>query len=203
VIISALGWVAALLAASAALPQVVRLLRTRSTAGISVVAWRLTLAANLGWTMHGLSTGHVNIVIPNLVFGTFSTLILVMLGRARSLPLLPLLVPSVLVAVTTFGLDLWLGPVAFAIAAGLPSLVAQLMQFHELVVAPRITGVSIPFLTLNVVNQLCWFSWAVLTGEQSVILCASVLGSLMAANLVWATLRRSGLVRARLAVIWA
>ena len=200
---SVLGWVAALLAASVALPQVIRLLRTRATAGISVLAWRLTFAANVAWTLHGILTGHTNIVLPNLIFGLFSTVILVVLGRARELKLVPLIAPSLLLAVATVGLNVWLGPVAFAIAAGLPSVLAQLMQFHELVIAPRITGVSIPFLVLNVVNQSCWVSWALLADEVSVILCGSTLGTLMALNLTWAVLRRSGLVRARLSVMWA
>ncbi len=116
---------------------------------------------------------------------------------------MPLLAPSVLLAVVTFGLDVWLGPIAFAVSAGLPSLLAQLMQLRELVVAPRITGVSLPFLALNVINQVCWFSWSLLAAELSVTLCASTIGSVMALNLVWALLRRHRVVRARLAVLSA
>jgi hypothetical protein len=52
---------------------------------------------------------------------------------------------------------------------------------------------------LNVVNQILWLGWAMLVGETSIMLCATALGAMMLANLSWAALRRSGVVRARLA----
>ena len=64
------------------------------------------------------------------------------------------------------------------------------MQLHELLIAPKITGVSVPFLALNVANQVLWLSWGLLAGEQSITLVASTLGTLMALNLLWAYLRR-------------
>lgn len=199
----ALGWAAAALAAVLALPQLVRLLRTRSTAGVSVVAWRLTLAAAMAWALHGIYTGQPNVLLPNVILGTLSVLILATLARDRGLNLPRLVVPSLVAAALSLGLDVWAGPLVFAVAAGLPSLAAQLMQLQELVVAPRITGVSVPFLALNVANQVVWLAWALLAGEVSVILCASVLGVVMLANLAWAMMRRRRLVRARLAMIYA
>jgi uncharacterized protein with PQ loop repeat len=203
VIVQILGWAAALLASCVAIPQVIRIFRTGSTAGVSVVAWRLTLAANLAWTMHGIFTGHTNVWLPNLIFMTSSVLILIMLGRDRGLNWPLLFAPSVLLALITFGLDVWLGPIAFAIAAGLPSVTSQLMQLRELLIAPKITGLSMPFLVLNVMNQMLWVSWSLLVGEQSVILVGSALSTLMSLNLCWAYLRRMGLVRARLATLSA
>ena len=71
----ALGWVAAALAATVAIPQVIKLLRNRTTAGISLTAWRLTLAANVAWTGHGFVAGHANIWLPNLMFMVCSLII--------------------------------------------------------------------------------------------------------------------------------
>lgn len=198
-----LGWAAALLASCVALPQVVRLFRSGSSAGVSVTAWRLTLAANLSWTLHGIWSGYPNVWLPNLIFMGCSVLILVQLGRDRGLPWVLLFGPSVLLALVTFGVDVWLGPIAFAVAAGLPSVTSQLMQLHELLISPKITGVSVPFLVLNVINQTLWFTWSLFAGEQSVTLVASTLGALMAMNVLWAYLRRTGRVRARLAMLWA
>ena len=130
-------------------------------------------------------------------------LILIQLGRDRRLNWALLFAPSVLLSMITFGVDVWLGPIAFAIAAGLPSVTSQLMQLHELLIAAKITGVSVPFLVLNVLNQVLWLSWSLLVGEQSVALVASTLGSLMALNMLWAYLRRTGRVRARLAFLSA
>jgi len=166
VFVVALGWFAAALAATVAIPQVIKLLRNRTTAGISLTAWRLTLAANVAWTGHGFVAGHANIWLPNLMFMVCSLIILNQLRRDRALSWVATFGPSLVLGLTTLGLDVSYGPVVFAIAAGLPSVIAQMLQFQELVVAPRISGVSLPFLALNWVNQALWFSWALLVGEQ-------------------------------------
>lgn len=198
-----LGWAAAALAATVALPQVIKLFRSRTTAGISLSAWRLTLAANLAWTGHGFVVGHANIWLPNLLFMLCSIVILNHLRRDRSLRWVATYAPSVLLGLATLGLDLSFGSVVFAVAAGLPSVIAQMLQFQELVVAPRISGVSLPFLAMNWVNQALWLSWALLVGEQSITMVASTMGVLMGMNLLWCVLRRRGVVRARLAVMSA
>jgi hypothetical protein len=89
--------------------------------------------------------------------------------------------------------------VVFGIAAVLPSATAQLAQLRELILAPSIPGLSMPFLTMNVANQCLWVSWALLTHERSVTIASLCIGSLMTANLAWAALRRLGVVRAGLA----
>jgi uncharacterized protein with PQ loop repeat len=203
VLIVALGWVAAALASIVALPQVVKLVRNRTTAGISLTAWRLTLAANVAWTAHGFSVGHANIWLPNLIFMLCSLTILNQLRRDRALSWTVTFGPSLVLGLTTLGIDLFYGPVAFAIAAGLPSVIAQIMQFQELVIAPRISGVSLPFLVLNTVNQAIWLGWGLLAGEQSITLVASAMAILVGVNLLWAVLRRKGVVRARLAMLSA
>ena len=198
-----LGWAAALLASSVALPQVIRLFRTRGTGGVSVMAWRLTLAANIAWTLHGVQGANATIIVPNLLFMICSILILVQIGRDRNLPWISLFLPSAGLATVAATLDFGLGPIAFAIAAGLPSVLGQLMQLRELLLAPSIGGLSMPFLALNTLNQVLWLTWALLTHEQSVMLVASAMGLLMALNLTWAWLRRTGRVRARLASLAA
>lgn len=202
-LVVALGWFAAALASFVALPQVVKLLRSPTTAGVSLTAWRLTLAANLAWTGHGVITGHANIWLPNLIFLACSLTILHQLRRRRGLRWSVTFAPSLVLGLATLGLDVTVGPIAFAVAAGLPSALAQVLQLHELVIAPRISGVSLPFLVINTVNQSAWLGWALLVGEQSITMVASTMGVLMGANLLWCLLRRTGLVRARLALIWA
>lgn len=202
-LVVALGWFAAALASVVALPQVIKLFRSRTTAGISLTAWRLTFAANIAWMSHGFVVGYANIWLPNLIFLLCSLTILLQLRRERSLGWVVTFGPSVVLGLTTLSIDVLYGPVAFAIAAGLPSVIAQIMQFHELVLAPRISGVSLPFLALNTVNQAVWLTWALLAGEQSITMAASTMGVLMGINLVWALLRKTGVVRARLAVLSA
>lgn len=202
-LVVALGWAAAALASFVAVPQVVKLFRSRTTAGISLTAWRLTLAANVAWTGHGVVGGHANIWLPNLIFMLCSLIILNQLRRDRALAWSATFGPSAILGLTTLGIDVAYGPVAFAIAAGLPSVISQILQLQELVVAPRISGVSLPFLAMNTVNQALWLGWGLLAGEQSITLVASAMGVLMVTNLLWALLRRRGVVRARLALMSA
>ncbi|HET9872953.1 MAG TPA: PQ-loop domain-containing transporter [Propionibacteriaceae bacterium] len=203
VFVQALGWAAAICGASVALPQVLRLLGTSTTKGVSLLAWQLAIAANIAWTTHGVLTAHSNVWVPNLILFFCSVLILLQIGRDRRIGLLKLFGPGVLLGVATIGIDLTVGPVAFAVAAFLPSAFAQLAQFQDLVLAPNIRGVSMPFLIMSVINQALWLGWSVLAGEVSIILCAASLGAMMTANLVWALLRSRRLVRARLAMMYA
>ena len=83
------------------------------------------------------------------------------------------------------------------VAAVIPSATAQLAQLRELIFAPSIEGVSMAFLAMNVANQCLCVTWALLAHEQSVTIASLCIGSLMTASLVSATLRRSGVVRAR------
>lgn len=201
--VDALGWAAAVFGASVALPQVVRLLRTRTTSGVSQIAWQLMLGTNIAWTSHGVLSGHANVWVPNLVMLCCTVTILSQIRRDRGLSLPALLAPGLLLGLVTVGIDVTLGSVAFALAAFLPSALSQLAQLQGLILAPNIRGVSLPFLVMNVGNQILWFSWSVLVGEIAVTLCASSLGTMMALNMVWAMLRRGKFVRARLSMMYA
>ena len=199
VFIEALGWAAAVLGAGVALPQVIRLFRTRSTAGLSAPAWQATLGANIAWLSHGFLTGHANIWLPNLCYLIITSIILCRLILERRLSPWATLAPGIALGAVSIGLDVWTGPVVFAIAALIPSTFTQLAQFRALVISADVRAVSLSFLVLNVVNQILWLGWAMLVGETSIMLCATALGAMMMANLIWAGLRRSGVVRARLA----
>ena len=202
-IIEALGWAAAAFGSLVALPQVVKLFQTGSAAGVSLTAWQATFGANLAWTVHGVIGGYANLWVPNVLFACCSLLILVRVQQDRRIGSGRLLVPGLAQAVVTIALDLLAGPVAFAIAALLPSLLAQVAQLHALFLKPNLAGVSLGYMAMNVVNQLIWVTWAALAGESSVILVGSTLGVLMVLNLLWATLRRFRVVRARLAEMHA
>ena len=69
VFVDVLGWVGAVTVASVALPQVVRILRTSATSGISPLTWRLLLGVNLAWMTHGVISHHPNIVVSNTLYG--------------------------------------------------------------------------------------------------------------------------------------
>ena len=150
--IEALGWVAAVLGAGVALPQVIRLFKTRTTAGLSAPAWQATLGANLAWLAHGFLTGHANIWLPNLCYLIITMTILSRLVVDRRLPLLTTFAPGLALGAVSIALDVWTGPVVFAVAALIPSAFTQLAQFRALVISPNVRAVSMTFLILNVVE---------------------------------------------------
>ena len=159
-IVPILGWAAALLASCVAIPQVLRLFRTRSTAGVSLIAWRLPTGGQPGLGDARCPDRTRQHLAAESDLRHLQRADLDPAGQGPlGWPGSHCLGPSVLLALITFGLDFSLGPIAFAIAAGLPSVASQLMQLHELLIAPKITGVSVPFLALNVTNQVLWLSW--------------------------------------------
>lgn len=187
------GWLAAGVAMLLGVPQIVRLLRTRSTDGLSLLLWQAILSINLGWLAHGLRIGAVNMAVTNLVGLASTVTILVLIIRARGLKPVPVFLPGLLGAVALIGIDAWLGSAAFGIAAVVPAVIANAGQAVELIRSPLITGVSPLFLVGQVVNQLLWFSWALLAGDQGTKITAPATGLIALFSVLWWVLRKAGL----------
>ena len=195
-----LGWIGAVTGALVALPQVLRILRTSATTGISPLTWQLLLGVNLAWMTHGLITHHPNIVVSNTVYGLCTLTILILLRRHRGIHYWQLFGPGILIAALMVAVDVFAGPVAFAVVAFIPAALSQLAQLRSLVVSRSIQGVSLWWLAYCVFNQGIWLAWSLLVHEISVMIVASGLGTLMTLNLIQGALRRLNLVRARLSL---
>jgi uncharacterized protein with PQ loop repeat len=191
-LVDALGWVAAAVGILLGLPQLVHLIRTRHTEGVSLLAWQSLLVLNLSWGMHGVLIGQLNMIVTN-AFGLLTTVpILVLMCRSRGLSLLRVLAPAVVIAVVVIGADLAFGSVAFGAVVLIPGTVVNVAQSVELVRSPSVEGVSPLFLSLAVVNQLLWVSWAFLVPEPGTIIAASVAVFITGFNVLWWVLRRLG-----------
>ena len=94
--------------------------------------------------------------------------------------------------------DVFSGPVAFAVVAFIPAALSQLAQLRSLVVSRSIQGSPFGGLPTCVVNQGIWLTWSVLAHEISVMIVATGLGTLMTLNLILGVLRRLDFVRPRL-----
>lgn len=192
-LIELVGWAAALVGTVLGLPQVVRLVRTRSVDGMSLPAWQAILCLNVGWAIHGVLIGQLNMILPN-VLGLVSTLpILVLMARELHRPLFGVLLPGIAGAAAMITVDLVLGTAAYGLVALIPALLANIGQSIELVRAPLVDGVSPVFLAGGVLNQLLWLSWGLLVNDAGTFITASVTLGLTGFNLAWWTLRRFGL----------
>ena len=96
--------------------------------------------------------------------------------------------------------DVFSGPIAFAVIAFMPAALSQLAQLRSLALSRDIYGVSLWWLAYCVMNQGIWLTWSVLAHEISVMIVASGLGILMTLNLILGLLRRLNLVRAPLSL---
>jgi uncharacterized protein with PQ loop repeat len=198
VFVDVLGWIGAVTVASVALPQVVRILRTSATTGVSPLTWRLLFGVNLAWMTHGVISHHPNIVVSNTLYALCTSTILILLWRHRGIRLWQLFVPGILLGMLVVAVDVLSGPIAFAVIAFIPAALSQLAQLRSLVLSRNIYGISLWWLAYCVMNQGIWLTWSVLAHEISVMIVATGLTTLMTLNLILGVLRRLNFVRAPL-----
>ncbi|MDO5737377.1 MAG: PQ-loop domain-containing transporter [Propionibacteriaceae bacterium] len=180
-----LGWVAASFGMASALPQLLRIYRTRSSAGVSLSLFQLNAGATGAWAMHGLMVGVPQMQYPNLILTISSLAVCVLVLRDRRAPLLPALLLPPLISVALFGTDLLFGPLAFGFIVAAPFVVGQVSQLRTMLRSTDLSGVSLPFLSIAVLVQGLWLTWGILYGETSITVCATLLGTLSLANLVY------------------
>ncbi|MBN9106729.1 MAG: hypothetical protein J0I14_17195 [Propionibacteriaceae bacterium] len=188
-----LGWLAAVVGDSIAVPQVVRLLRTRDVSGLSLFGWQTIVSINVAWAVHGFRVGQANMVVANLVGFGMTALVLGLIARELRLNLGRLLLPGVLAAGVMIVVDVLFGAGIYGAVAIIPAVMANSAQSVELVRSPRIDGVSPIFLGLAVLNQALWFSWGLLVPEYGTIVSSSVTLAVTVFNMVWWGLRKLGL----------
>lgn len=180
-----LGWVAASFGMASAFPQLFRLLRTRSSAGVSLRLFQLNAASTGAWAMHGYMVGVPQMQYPNLVLTISSLAVCVLVLRDRGERLFPALLVPPLLAVALFGTDVLFGPLAFGFIVAAPFVVGQISQLREMHTSRDLSGVSLPFLAVAFLVQSLWLTWGLLYGEISITVCASLLGTLSLVNLAY------------------
>lgn len=141
-----------------------------------------------------------NIVVANTFYALCTSTILILLWRHRGIGFWQLFVPGILLGILVVAVDVFSGPIAFAVIAFMPAALSQLAQLRSLALSRDIYGVSLWWLAYCVMNQGIWLTWSVLAHEISVMIVASGLGILMTLNLILGVLRRLNLVRAPLSL---
>lgn len=195
-VVDAVGWVAALSAASLAVPQGVRIAKSRSVAGVSSMAWQTTLIGSLAWTAHGLLHGTPQLIWPYAILTVTSAWVLQQLAAARTLSALRTWLPPVLVAAVAFGTDVSLGPVAFAAVAFIPSAAGQLSQLREILRTADPAGVSMVALVATFAGDLLWLAYAVPSREIAILSEGIPVWALATTSMTALWLRRRALVQA-------
>ncbi len=187
------GWLAVVISTTMALPQLIRLVRTRNVEGISLTAWRAILALNLAWLGHGLRIAELPLILTNGLAPLTTLPILFLLTRSLGRRFLPTLLPSLALAAVAIGIDFLVGSAAFGVAGVCLAVVSNIGQSIELIRSPHVRGVATLFMVLAVINQGVWLAWATLIADPGSMISAASMGAMAAFNLLWYVLRRLGL----------
>lgn len=191
--VEVIGWAAAVVGTGLGVPQLARLARTRSTAGLSLVAWQAILTLNLCWFAHGVKINQPNMIVPN-VLGLATTLpVLYLMSRDLRLNPLRVMLPGALGAAVLVLIDVGIRGPTFGVFSLVPAVVANLGQSIEVIRAEAVTGLSPVFLVLGLVNQILWLSWAIGIQEVSSTISSGTIAAIVTFTLVWYSLRRLGL----------
>lgn len=188
-----LGWVATTVGTVLAVPQLVRLVRTRNVEGLSLVGWQTALVLNLAWAAHGITIGQLPQILSSSLALLTTVPILVLLTRELGRRLLPTVLPSLAVAAVMVGVDLVLGSAAYGIVAILPGIAITAAQSVELVRSVHVRGVSPASMALGFLNLTLWVVWALLVNDSGTMIAVSTSWVVAAFNVVWYVLRRFGL----------
>lgn len=190
---TALGWLGALLASILALPQAVRLVRSRDTAGVPVLTWQVMLVINLSWAAHGILIGQASQIMSNLIGASASVVVLAVLNSRLPLGWLRILTPVVLGAAALIALDVVFGSTVFGVVVLAPAILLNGAQTLSLIRDPSVSGVSPVFLVLQTANQLVWAIWAAMLPDSGTLISAVTSGLIALVNLIWWLARRAGL----------
>ncbi|MEA4945222.1 MAG: PQ-loop domain-containing transporter [Propionicimonas sp.] len=187
------GWMAALVAISISIPQIILLVRTRSTAGLSLLAWQAILAITLAWTVHGFLLDALNMIVPNAISVVLAAVVLVLTLRERGLRPVRVFLPGVVTAAVMVGVDLLFGTTGYGLVAMVVAVVANAGQGVDLVRSRSIAGVAPGFLFAQLTNQILWLAWGVLVQDQGTVMASVATGLIALFNAVWWLLRSFGL----------
>ena len=191
------GWVCAVAGPVVSIPQVARLLRSRTSAGLSLLMWQLNIACAVAWSFHGLCADAPNIVAPNVLLGVAAVLVVRMVTADRGVPASRTWPLVATVATVLLAVEYFMTPAAFGVAVLIPAAAGLLGQSRDLIRSRDLSGVSRFFVTASAVVQAMWWLWGVGAGDQSIIVCATVMGLITTFNATWYALRTRRLVGPR------
>lgn len=190
------GWCATAVNICIAFPQFLRLMRTRDTAGISVLFWQLNLGICPAWITYGVLIDAMNLVTCNVVMTVMAALVLRLIRQSLGVSVARLVLPGAAMYAMLMGTYIAAGDfggIAFGALASVLQVLANSGQSIDLVRAPKVTGVSPVFLALANANQVLWFTWAILADEPGMVICSGVTEVVVGFSLVWLFLRSRGM----------
>jgi len=192
-LVDLVGWTCAVLGSVAIVPQTVKLLRDRNTAGISLPFWQILMGISLAWAHHGILTASPTVVLPNVITLGGVLITLYLLRQERALGWWATFAPGLALGFVGGITDLLFGSAAYGLLMAVPGIVGIGTQLLEVVRAPDVSGLSQGFLVLAVVTQLAWLAWGMVTADIAFLINAGLGTLLTGLSYGWYLARRAGL----------
>ena len=182
-----LGALGTLIGLVRALPQLVRLLRTRDAHGVSLDTAATSSIVSFGWATYGVLTDQLPVILATgssgVVFALI-TLVATRLGRRvtelRAAPVWVIVLAAIGFAAGAGGLGVAL-PVS-VLVANVPQLIVAYRERD-------LTGLSLPTWLLSMSDGTVWAIYALVTGDRAIlvfgVLQLSTSGAIVARRWAW------------------
>lgn len=168
------GYAGAVLMTSMSLPQIARIVRDHSAAGVSLLTWGIFAMSGTSWLAYGLILQAPAIIIGNVAFiATTVPVVVLLLRRQRMWPVpLAVLVPMGLVAVMVTVLVQLPGAVSsgLGVVCGVLTTVPQLVESIGRKRAGEVSEVSLATLFLLLAGQSLWLAYGVARPDLPMII---------------------------------
>ena len=169
-----LAYAGSVLMTAMSLPQIARILRDRSAAGVSLLTWIIFALSGASWFAYGLLVQAPGIIVGNIPFlSTTLPVVMLLLVRQRNWTWL-LAIAAPLAAAATVVLVLLQLPSSVSggigVACGLLTTVPQLIESLNRRRAGLPSEVSLATLGLLLTGQLLWLSYGIFRPDVPIIL---------------------------------
>ena len=169
-----LAYAGSVLMTAMSLPQIARILRDRSAAGVSLLTWIIFALSGAIWFAYGLLVQAPGIIVGNIPFlSTTLPVVMLLLVRQRNWSWL-LAIAAPLAAAATVVMVLLQLPSSVSggigVACGLLTTVPQLIESLNRRRAGLPSEVSLATLGLLLTGQLLWLSYGIFRPDVPIIL---------------------------------
>ena len=173
-----LAYAGSVLMTAMSLPQIARILRDRSAAGVSLLTWIIFALSGASWFAYGLLVQAPGIIVGNIPFlSTTLPVVMLLLVRQRGWSWAAAIAAPVVAAAAVVALLLQLPSAVsggIGVACGLLTTVPQLIESLGRRRAGLPSEVSLATLGLLLTGQLLWLSYGIFRPDVPIILTSVV-----------------------------
>jgi uncharacterized protein with PQ loop repeat len=170
ILANVVGWIAALLTATLALPQFVRIAQVKAIDGVSIRAWQAIWWSAAAWSWYGIFTGRLQLIACNFLMVLGTAAVLALISRHSTMPILQLWIVPLIGAAAAVMIWTMLGELAFALTMTVPALGSRAAQLATTVRSVDIFGLSVASLAIGALAQVLWAIYGALTQAVAIVI---------------------------------